>query len=202
MEDTAVPVYLVVDTSDAMAPYMSDVNNGLSTALDRLRDDRLLASHLWLSVLGFERRISSSTRLVRCQELFRVPTPFAAGGIGSHASLYDILMLTLPADLQMLHERGIRLPYREIRPSRPIVFVVTRGAWPDEASRVSIRRAEMIAERWHPDICAIGVGQGLGVTNLSRIKMLASEPNLAFTANSGPQIAEIIWQALLHLLVP
>jgi uncharacterized protein YegL len=178
---TALPVYLVIDESDAMQACGGELAAGLAALRDRLRSDPAMAS-LRLTVLG----MAESTRVhleAEAASGSQVPVP---GGQANFAAAFADLLARIPADAAWLEASGQQV-------QRPVVFFLAGGQPdPDPAAPVWQMRHQLTDQRITPAApvivaCAFASRPDMAPHAAWAAQVLATQPSFAFSARSfGP----------------
>ena len=125
-----LPLYLVVDESASMAPYIDQLNMSLVTFSDALRSEPMAASKVRISALGFSDDVIRHLRLVDLRAELALPA-FKARATTNYGNVFSYLTAILPEDIALLKSEGYLV-------HRPAVFFLTDGLPSDgEAWRVN-----------------------------------------------------------------
>jgi uncharacterized protein YegL len=176
---TVLPVYLVIDESDAMRACGDELTAGLAALRDRLRSDPAMAS-LRLTVLG----MAESTRVHLEADAASDTQHPVPGGQANYAAAFADLLARIPADTAWLEGSGQRV-------QRPLVFFLAGGQPdPNPAAPLWQLRQQLTDQRVTPAApvivaCAHPSRPGLTSHAAWAAQVLATHPNFAFSAAPG-----------------
>jgi len=164
-----LPLYLVVDESASMEPYIEDVNRALVSLNDALLADPMVASKVRLSALGFSDDVIRYLRLVDMRAELVFPL-FTARATTNYGKLFAYLEAILSEDIGLLRSEGYMI-------HRPAVFFLTDGL-PSDGEAWREPYAHLMSQKFHPNIVAFGIGNALSDT----IRAIASPLEFGFVS--------------------
>ncbi|MFJ2843568.1 VWA domain-containing protein [Streptomyces griseofuscus] len=179
-----LPVYVVVDESESMTPYRQELFNGLSSLIDVLRAEPMVAAKARIAVLGFSDDVQVRLALSQVGPETLLPE-ISVRGLSNYAAVFDDLLHRIPIDVRMLRSERYKV-------HRPVVFFLSDGqptdggAWRGPHGRL-IDRAQM---RESPNIVACGIGDAQASTMLE----VATRPEFAFVAAKGASIGQGVFE--------
>jgi uncharacterized protein YegL len=163
-----LPIYLVLDASDPLGPYVSHLNEGLRRLYERLRAAPE-AAVVRLSVFGYsdDIQLDPTPRLIAPTDAAPLLSVRGQPHLGP---AFRQLVSTLPRDVEQLKAQasGVR---------RPQVLFLS-GAQPTDTPAWETSHDELAAQRYAPDIAAFGVG----AVSPEAITRIATRPELAYVA--------------------
>ena len=167
-----LPVYFVVDQSGSMTPNIAELNEGLTSLLDSLQKQSFAAAKVRFSVIGFS---DSAKTFMEPSDLRTVPEmpTLQPGGMTSYAAAFNELGRRISLDIPALKSQGFAV-------IRPVVFFLTDGQ-PNVGDDWQTARANVLAERSHPNIVAFGIGDADAAT----VAEVATKPEYALVAIPG-----------------
>lgn len=177
-----LPVYVLVDESGSMNPYVGDLNAGMASLHQSLLGEPMAAAKVRFSVLGFSNVVTERLILADLRAENELP-PLTANGGTSYKAAFDALLRRIPQDVQTLKSQGYRV-------HRPAVFFLSDGQpnygedW-EATHRQLVDRATTKAA---PNIIACGIGEAQERTILS----VATQPQFAFISLPGAQLGPAI----------
>lgn len=142
-----MPVYLVVDVSYSMSIAEEQLNSSLSSLLNVLRTDPLMAELVRLSLIAFSEMPVLLARLSSVEEM-KLPWLRPSGGT-RYGPAISMLARTVQDDIAALQNSGYAV-------YRPLVFFISDGSPMDPGWQVELR--ELRDQRRSPTIIAIGFG--------------------------------------------
>jgi uncharacterized protein YegL len=176
---TVLPVYLVIDESDAMRACGGELSAGLAALHDRLRSDPAMAN-LRLTVLGMAENTQVHQEVNVASDT-QHPVP---GGQANYAAAFADLLARIPADTAWLEGSGQLV-------QRPLVFFLV-GSQPDPnpAAPLWQLRQQLTDQRVTPAapaiaVCAYPSQPGLAPHAAWAAQVLATQPDFAFSAEPG-----------------
>lgn len=170
-----VPVYVLLDQSDATRDGIEELNTGLAALQRTLLAETALARVVRLSVVGYADDVAVHLQLSMVAEAMELPR-VSAGGQARYGEAFRFLLERIPQDVDLLKRRsyGVR---------RPQVLFLT-GAEPEDAASWGPVHADLVDRHrlpCAPDIVAGGVGAASART----VAQVATRPELAFVAPGG-----------------
>lgn len=174
-----LPLYVVVDESASMAPYIEDLNTGLAALYDALISEPMAASKVRLSILGFSDDVVRHLRLVDVRAELAFPT-LTSRATTNYGSVFSYLAAALPDDIALLKSEGYRV-------MRPAVFFLTDGL-PSDGEAWRAAYSHLMDQNFHPNIIAFGIGEVLGQT----IQAVSSRPEFGFVSADSSNIGRAI----------
>lgn len=176
-----LPMYLVADESGSMKDVIHVVNSALTSLLDALHDEPLVAAKVRFGLVGFADDPQLRLPLSDLRQIERMPT-LSAGGTTSYKAVFEDLRNRLPADVAMLKGAGYSV-------HRPAIFFLTDGI-PNEGENwttpLTALKDPNFRER--PNLLAFGVGD----SEPSIILQIASNPDYALVASDGVETGEAL----------
>ncbi|ATO13227.1 hypothetical protein CO540_04790 [Micromonospora sp. WMMA2032] len=150
--DGVQPVYLLIDESTEMGPYIPDLSDGARALHEELMKAADVAPAVMLSVLGFADHVA--TRLPMETVVQGSPSPwFAARGPVSYANAFEALLDRIGPDMETLKTQGYQV-------LQPLVHVLS-GSSPGEGEEWGVPYRRLVdpeTHRWVPNIVACGFG--------------------------------------------
>jgi uncharacterized protein YegL len=187
--DGVQPVYVMVDESSAVAPYIGDFSDGvhqLHSALLRASD---VAPAIRLSVLGFADELA--TRLPLESVVAGSQSPwFAARGEASYANAFEMLLDRIGEEIPALKEQQQKV-------LRPTVYLLVGsdpgpdGMWTSPYRRLTDRGSH----RFAPNIVACGFGSAPA----DLIARIATDPALGYVMAPDADVHDAIAQYWRYL---
>ncbi|WP_405881833.1 hypothetical protein OG762_26410 [Streptomyces sp. NBC_01136] len=177
-----LPVYVLADESGSMAPYVSDLNEGMKSLHIALLGEPMAAAKVRFSVLGFSNKVSERMILADLRSENELPLLSAGGGTNYDAA-FGALLQRIPQDVGTLKSQGYRV-------HRPAVFFLSDGQpnsgadWKDKHRRLTDRSVTSAA----PNVIAFGIGAAEAETILS----VATRQEFAFVSIPGAQLGDSI----------
>ncbi|MFC4591228.1 vWA domain-containing protein [Sphaerisporangium corydalis] len=150
-----LPTYLVVDVSKSMRPYEALLNRTLEDIINTLYSSPRISEFIHLSILTFSNRPHLVLAMTEIAELTRLPTVECRGST-YFAPLFESLRDRIEFDLP-------RLLARNVRPLRPVVFLLTDGAPADPEERWASAFDALTSREWrpHPHVITYGFGEAV-----------------------------------------
>jgi uncharacterized protein YegL len=192
--DGVQPVYVVVDESAAVAPYIGDLSNGVHQLHEALLQAGDVAPAIRLSVLGFADELA--TRLPLEPVVAGSQSPwFTARGAASYANAFEMLLDKIDEEIPMLKQEQQKV-------LRPTVYLLSGsdpgsdGIWTSPYHRLTDRRTH----RFAPNIVACGFG-GAPADLIARI---ATEPDLGYVMAPDADVHDAIaqyWRSLAKYIL-
>jgi uncharacterized protein YegL len=177
-----LPIYVVVDESTSMGPYMHELNAGLTSLHEALMAEPMAAAKVRFSVIGFS---NTAIRHMHLQDLRRVDVmpPLRPRGATNYGAAFSALLQQIPYDVHQLKAQRYAI-------HRPAVFFLSDGQptdgnwWYPFHQRLTNRQAMPEA----PNIIACGIGQAEPRTILA----VATEKRFAFVSLPGTDVGRAI----------
>jgi uncharacterized protein YegL len=177
--DVVLPVYLVVDESDATA--LDELNVGMKSLQLGLVGETEAAAAIRLCVIGFagDVQVRMEPRALARQGPITTFKTHRGGGqaVAKYGPVFRALFERLPRDVGKLWSEGLRV-------HRPVVFFLTAQP-PMDRSTWHVSHAQLVdrSTRWYaPHIVVYGVGGTDGETRKQDIGRIATQPDFAFFA--------------------
>ncbi|MEX3107700.1 MULTISPECIES: hypothetical protein [unclassified Streptomyces] len=188
-----VPVYIVLDTSQAAADCLTDLGNALRSVQTLLANSPDVAAAIRLSVITYAD--GADVLLPLTEVSWRTGVP---GLITSPGCRYQPVLGRL---LELVPLETERLKAQVPRVLRPVVFFLAVGQAEDDTEWPAAH-AELMAHKYFPHLVACGIG-----ANRDRVAgSLASRPELGVVSVEGTGVAQaavqfsvLMQQTLLHL---
>ncbi|MFE1287088.1 hypothetical protein [Streptomyces sp. NPDC058751] len=188
-----IPVYVVLDTSQAAADCVTDLGNALRSVQTLLANSPDVAAAIRLSVITYADGADVVLPLTEVSWRTGVPGLSTSPGCRYQPVLRRLLDL-VPLETERLKEQVPRV-------LRPVVFFLAVGQAEDD-TEWPVAHADLMAHKYFPHIVACGIG-----TDRDRVvQRLASRPELgvvavedADLAQSAVQFSVLLQQTLLHL---
>jgi uncharacterized protein YegL len=182
-QGTILPVYFIADESMSMTPNIRELNDGLTSLQDALQKQSFAAAKVRFSVIGFSDTAQTYLEPADLRSLPAMPT-LQPRGMTSYAAAFDELARRISIDVPALKAQGFAV-------NRPAAFFLTDGQ-PNGNDNWEASRANLVAQKAHPNILAFGIGEADAAT----IQAVASKPEFAFIAakgvDTGSAISEFI----------
>ncbi|MFI2714184.1 hypothetical protein ACH495_29090 [Micromonospora sp. NPDC018662] len=183
------PVYVMVDESADVAPWIGDLSNGLHTLHDALVQAADVTPAIRLAVLGFADEVASRLRMDVVTAGSQSPwlTP---RGPANYANAFETLLDNIGHDIEALKAQQPHV-------RRPIVFFLSGSAPRDGESwtRPYQRLVDRNAHRYAPNVVACGIG----AAPPALIATIATEPTFGFVMVPDSDVHAAIaqyWRAL------
>jgi uncharacterized protein YegL len=186
-----LPVYVVVEESEAVQPWIDELDAGIASLHAALAGTPAAAHRVRLSVLGFADDVTVHRALAAPRE--DDPRPrFTARGGTRYGNLFADLLIRIPADIAALKAQDETV-------HRPTVFVLTAGRPTNGADwrALHARLVDRDVLSSAPTIVACGVGKA----DADTITKLATQPQGAFVAGPDADVRDSIrrfFAALVH----
>ncbi len=145
---TALPFYLVIDTSASLMGDIGEIDQQLAELLDFLKSNPVTADKTWVSLIQFSSNAEEVVRLSKVDNIEGFPS-LRAGGATNYGAAFSLVRRLIARDVAELRSIGERI-------YRPVMFFLTDGSPIDVAWREDLR--ELQASRERPTIIAIGFG--------------------------------------------
>jgi uncharacterized protein YegL len=177
-----LPVYVVVDESDSMRPWLGELNTGLASLHNALLAEPMAAAKVRFTILGFSDTVEVRMRLADLRRRERLPELFTRHRTSYRAVFADLLE-RIPDDVYTLKGTGYAV-------YRPAVFFLSDGQpsgdepWRDLHGQLTDR----VANRMAPNIIACGIGRARAETILA----VATQPKYAFLSVPGTGVGEAV----------
>ncbi|MCH0564487.1 hypothetical protein [Streptomyces sp. MUM 2J] len=188
-----VPVYVVLDTSQAAAGCVTDLGNALRSVQTLLANSPDVAAAVRLSVITYADGADVVLPLTEVSWRTGVPGLNTSPGCRYRPVLRRLLDL-VPLETERLKEQVPRV-------LRPVVFFLAVGQAEDDTEWPSVH-AELMAHKYFPHVVACGIG----ADRVRVVQRLASRPELGVVAVEGADLAQsavqfsvLLQQTLLHL---
>ncbi|WP_229068944.1 hypothetical protein [Actinoplanes sp. DH11] len=184
-----LPVYIVADESGSLGPQIEEINQGLESLLDAMRNSPLAAAKIRLSIIGFAEDAEVRLHLADVRQT-TTPPLLQSRGASIYGAAFSKLRDLIPADLVTLKSEGYSV-------HRPAVFFLSDGqpsdgdGWRPAHQSITDRSIA----RWAPTIIACGVGDAEAETMLN----VATSPEYAFVVAHGVDIGPAVSQFCLAL---
>lgn len=178
---TALPIYLVVDTSWSMSEQgkIEAVADLIPAIKDACEDDPQIDKKARFSLIEFSDE--AKVLVPMCQGSDLAEVPLVAGGSTNFTRLYETLYLTIEHDYQSFNADDLKV-------HRPVVFFLTDGE-PNCNSTARAQAFEQLTDRSfarRPQVIAFGVGNDVRKETLSAYSTQdRSGAHLAYIARSG-----------------
>jgi uncharacterized protein YegL len=183
-----LPLYLVVDESASMGPYIDDLNTGLTALYDELLAEPMAASRVRLSVLGFSDDVMRHLRLVDIRAEIAFPV-FTSRTTTNYGLAFSYLAAILPEDIALLKSEGYSV-------MRPAVFFLTDGL-PSDGEAWREPYSYLMSQHFRPNIVAFGIGEALSETILA----VCSRPDFGFISVDPSHVISPFMRALTSSIV-
>jgi uncharacterized protein YegL len=177
-----LPAYVAADESGSMAPFRTQLADGLASLCDGLRAEPMIAAKLRLTVLGFSDDVQERLALCDLRTESRLPEVVIRGGT-NYGAVFEELLRRIPEDVALLREQQYRV-------HRPVVFFLSDGqptdgpGWKERHAALVDRDRTKVA----PNIIACGVGDARAETMVE----VATRTEFAFLARSGVPIGTAV----------
>ncbi|MER5786342.1 hypothetical protein ABT104_32200 [Streptomyces mobaraensis] len=188
-----VPVYAVLDTSDAVTAGLTELNDGIRSLHTLLGNSPDAAGAVRLAVLGFAERAEAHLPSTEVRWGTDVPV-LTAAGTAHYGPALEALERVIPEDVERL-KGTVRTVHR------PTVFFLTADT-PADGSAWTGPHRRLLEHRYAPTVVACGVGRADART----VARLTTGPGLALTARPGTdtptavaQFCVLLQNAVLHL---
>ncbi|OJF10093.1 hypothetical protein BG844_34050 [Couchioplanes caeruleus subsp. caeruleus] len=182
--DGVQPVYVVVDESAEVGPYIGDLSDGVHQLHDALLRATDVAPAIRLSVLGFADQVT--TRLPLEQVVAGSQSPwFTARGPASYANAFETLLDQIEPDIDALKAKNLKV-------LRPVVYLLSGSdpgadtAWASPYKRLVDRSSH----RYAPNIVACGFGGAPA----ELIADIATQPQFGFVMKPDTDVHVAIAQ--------
>ncbi|MFK0151545.1 hypothetical protein ACIQVL_33405 [Streptomyces sp. NPDC090499] len=188
-----IPVYVVLDTSQAAAGCVTDLGNALRSVQTLLANSPDVAAAIRLSVITYADGADVVLPLTEVSWRTGVPGLNTSPGCRYRPVLRRLLDL-VPLETERLKQQVPRV-------LRPVVFFLAVGQAEDDAEWPAAH-ADLMAHKFYPHVVACGIG----ADRVRVVQRLASRPELgvvavegADPAQSAVQFSVLLQQTLLHL---
>jgi uncharacterized protein YegL len=177
-----LPIYVVVDESGSMSPYIGELNAGLSSLHGALLAEPMAAAKVRFTVVGFSETATIRIHLADLRQVRQLPTVQSRGATSFNAA-FQLLLRQIPTDVATLKSQRYAI-------HRPAVFFLSDGQpsdgdfWTDSHRRL-VDRASFSAA---PNIIACGIGTAEAAT----ILQVATQQEYAFVTIAGADIGTAI----------
>jgi uncharacterized protein YegL len=188
-----IPVYVVLDTSQAAAGCVTDLGNALRSVQTLLANSPDVAAAIRLSVITYADGADVVLPLTEVSWRTGVPGLSTSPGCRYRPVLRRLLDL-VPLETERLKEQVPRV-------LRPVVFFLAVGQAEDDTDWPAAH-ADLMAHKYFPHVVACGIGADRDRV----VQRLASRPELGVVAVEGADLAQsavqfsvLLQQTLLHL---
>jgi len=177
-----LPVYVVVDESGSMAPYLDRLSEGLTSLHEALLAEPATAAKVRVSVFGFSSDVAIRLHLADLRRMAEMP-PLMSRGPTNYSAAFAILLHQIPRDVDQLIRRGYAV-------HRPAVVFLSDGQptdgenWREIHRRLTDRTRRPAA----PNIIACGIGDAWPENILD----IATAPEFAFVSIAGSDIGATV----------
>jgi uncharacterized protein YegL len=176
------PIYLVMDESAAVGPYADQITAGIGQIVSALGNYPEIAKALRLSVLGYSH--DAAIRMDMAMVQSGTTGLWVPGqGPARYSAAFRALLEHIPRDVEALKSEYQRIV-------RPMVFFFS-GAQPEDSTEWSTPYRELVDRRVHPYGPNI-VATGTGNASQDMIANIATQPNMAFFADTDTDTATAI----------
>ena len=181
-EGSLLPVYVVADESSSMQPHAGQLNDGVKSLYDSIRNDPMAADKVRIAVLGFSEDVALRLALVDVRDGPAIPTLRIRTNT-NYQAVFEDLLTRIPADAAALNGEGYRV-------YRPVVFFLSDGqpnadGWQEAHRYLTDRQLNPKA----PNIVACGLGPD---ARAETILAVATSPDFAFVSIPGADIGKAI----------
>jgi uncharacterized protein YegL len=177
-----LPIYVVIDESASMVPYLAQLNSGLAALHEALLAEPMAAAKVRFTVIGFSTTAVLRLHLADLRRENQLP-PVRSGGATSYGAAFAALLQQIPQDIAALKGQGYAV-------HRPAVFFLSDGQPSDGALWKRFHR--QLADRAQfpaaPNIIACGIGDARARTILD----VASAQEYAFVSIAGSDIGAAV----------
>lgn len=167
VNETVLPVYLVVDVSASMMLSIGEVNLAIRSVVDALDAEPFAADRVRLSIIAFSDAAEVVLPLTTVHYI-AIPPELESKGGTSYAAALRVLRSSIDIDIESLKGDGYRV-------ARPVAFFLTDGqssdSWSDALEALT-------RGRYRPTLLTFGIGDA----DPAALVQLASRPELAFMA--------------------
>lgn len=192
-----LPVYLVIDTSQSMAPFEDVLNETIETLYDELVTSPRISDFAFVSILSYNTDAEVVLQMTELHTMDALPQ-LACGGISNFVKALRLLRQRIEEDISHLNGVG-----REVL--RPVVFLLTGGQPSDEQGDLSDNWKSDYAAlvhksyRRHPNVIPFGYGAATSEI----LNEVSTIPGAAFLAKEGrtSEALRKVIPALLNTLV-
>ena len=188
-----IPVYVVLDTSQAAASCVTDLGNALRSVQTLLANSPDVAAAIRLSVITYATGADVVLPLTEVSWRTGVPGLNTSPGCRYRPVLRRLLDL-VPLETERLKEQVPRV-------LRPVVFFLAVGQAEDDTEWPAAH-VDLMAHKYFPHVVACGIGADRDRV----VQRLASRPELGVVAVEGTDLAQsavqfsvLLQQTLLHL---
>lgn len=191
--DGVQPIYLVVDESAEVAPYIGDLSNGVHLLHEALLRADDVSAAIRLGVLGFADELATRRPLEPIMAGAQSPW-FAPRGPADYATTFEKLMDVIDQDIPLLKEQQPKV-------LRPTVYLISGsdaadGVWSGPYQRLTDRGSH----RYAPNI----VSCGFGAASPDLITRIATDPQLGYMIAPGADVHDALaqyWQSLARYIL-
>jgi len=192
-----LPVYIMIDTSQSMAPFEDVLNETIETLYDELITSPRISEFAHVSILSYNTEAEVVVQMTDLQSMNVLPQ-LECGGVTNFVKALRLLRSRIEEDVPQLSNAG-----REVL--RPVAFLLTDGQPTDENGYLSNNwRSDFVSlvdksYRRHPNV----VPFGYGAATADILNEVATIPGAAFLAKEGGTAEALrkIIPALLNTLV-
>ncbi|WP_229074272.1 hypothetical protein [Actinoplanes sp. DH11] len=171
--DGVQPIYLVVDESDAVLPYIGDLTDGVHALHETLLQAGDVTAALRLAVLGLADETATRRPLEPITAGGQSPW-FSARGPARYGSAFETLMDVIDQDIPMLKQEQPKV-------LRPTVYLLSGSNAADAWDSAYQRLTDRGTHRYAPNIVACG----FGAAPATLINRIATDPALGFVMEPG-----------------
>ncbi|MFE7509809.1 hypothetical protein ACFU8I_01000 [Streptomyces sp. NPDC057540] len=187
------PVYVVLDTSPAVAGCVTQLRDALRSMQTLLANSPDVTAAVRLSVLTFAD--TADVRMPLTQVSWQTGVPDLQAGDGCrYEPVFRRLLELVPLETERLKQQATRV-------NRPTVFFLAAGH-PEDGGRWQAARQQLMEHPYRPNIVACGIGAIDGRT----VARLASHAEFAVAADPSADLAEsaaqfsmLLQNTVLHL---
>jgi uncharacterized protein YegL len=192
-----LPIYIMIDTSQSMAPFEGVLNDIIETLYDELITRPRISEFAQVSILSYNTEAEVVLRMTDLQSMDALPQ-LECGGITDFGKTLRLLRRRIEQDVPQLSDAGRGV-------LRPVAFLITDGQPTDEYGHLSNTWRPEFASlvdksyRRHPNVVPFGYGSA----TVDMLNEVATIPGVAFLAkesNTGDALRKIL-PALLKILI-
>jgi uncharacterized protein YegL len=177
-----LPVYVVVDESDSMRPYVDELNQGLRSLHTALLKEPMAAAKVRMTILGFSNTVIVRLRRADLRTIDHFE-PVRTRANTLFGEVFRDLLVRIPSDVALLKQEGYAV-------HRPAVFFLSDGQPTDEPSWRTAH-AQLVDRQFMaaaPNIIACGIG----AARPSTILAVATSSRFAFVTIPGTEIGPAV----------
>jgi uncharacterized protein YegL len=177
-----LPIYVVIDESASMVPYLAQLNSGLAALHEALLAEPMAAAKVRFTIIGFSHTATLRLHLADLRRENQLP-PVRSGSSTSYGAAFSALLQQIPQDVTALKGQGYAI-------HRPTVFFLSDGQPSDGEHWKAFHQQLTDRHRFNaaPNIIACGIGDA----RPKAILEVATSQEYAFVSIAGSDVGAAV----------